>query len=1186
MFFKKMTMHGFKSFADPVTIDFDSGITCIVGPNGSGKSNISDALRWVLGEQSPKMLRGGKMDEIIFAGTDTRKSRGMAEVTLVIDNSDKRLDIDFVEVSITRRMYRTGESEYFINNSQCRLRDIRELIMDTGIGVDGYSIIGQGKIAEIINGKPDTRREIFEEAAGIVKYRTKKAETERKLESTAANLTRVNDIISELEGRVAPLQEESRKAKEYLEISKKYKENEINVILRNIELTDKQNAILTKDMADTQKLVDETEEKLSEIDGKIRRNKARSDELDLEDQQERERLMNMAYELNDLKNRMKIDTERISSLKKGRNLFSDEVKTLIERIAREETNKKALERKLEDLNNQSLAVDQHMNDLQKKFNEEEKLVNEKESEFENFRDSLYELSMKSSSKKAEIEGLENILNTLSKRRNELNDESALSNENDALEAELLRKKHDLTDVNRQKNEAFEKQTAIRRRIFELNEKEESSRAECGRLKTSLHEEQTRKDMLVQLENSYEGYNYAVRFIMTESNIRGIYGTVGSLIKAPRGYETAIETALGGRLQNIICEDDDSAKKAINQLKARKAGRLTFLPLTSLRVAPRKNDGELTGEPGFVGIAADVVEFDGVYKNAVEYLLGGIVIMKTLDDAMAISKKHRGYRYVTMEGELINPSGAVTGGAYKNNNTSGLLERKNRLNAADKVIFQLKDEYGRAEKALIRLRDEIETEKQLLEEADRVFHDLEIKAVNCKNEYDALEEKNSGIAERNDRRSSELSRLEAEIEHTKTLISEARADFDNTELRIDDIKKRTELLADERDDLKKSAAHLSEQLLKVRIDSEGMRGDLSSLQDQINRSHTAIVDLNKEMETKNQNIKNSDLEQESIEFRMKGTLQEIEMCELKNKDQSSRLNDIKNEKADLSKAYDNLLSEKEGIDKTVYMHKNRKYDIELKLRSGETRVDDWKNKIWEEFEISYLEALDMKHPAFDLNEGVKSSRSMRKELRELGDVNVNAIAEYEEVRKRYDFLTGQRKDLMDASSSLKSIITETDNLIRSNFEITFNHISRNFKNVFKELFGGGDAEIRIEPDVDPLEAEIDIVAQPPGKKLQNMNLLSGGEKTMTAIALMFAVLKTKPTPFCILDEIEAALDEANIDRFGDYLKNLGNIQFVLVTHSKVTMEHANVLYGVTMPERGISKVLSLKLADAEAMEGLS
>lgn len=1183
MHFKKLSMHGFKSFAEPVNIDFDKGITCIVGPNGSGKSNISDALRWVLGEQSPKMLRGGKMDEIIFAGTDTRKSRGMAEVSLVIDNSDKMLPIDFAEVSITRRMYRSGESEYFINNSQCRLRDIRELIMDTGIGVDGYSIIGQGKISEIINGKADTRREIFEEAAGIVKYRTKKAETERKLEATSGNLIRVNDIISELESRVEPLKEESRKAKEYQEISEKYRHNEINVILKNIETAHKQDVIYKKDIDDTSLLIDENEKKLEEIESKIRQNKKRTDELDEEDQLERERMMNASYELNELRNSIKIDREKISSLKQSCSLFMDEVKSLTERIVREEASRKSMLAGKDELQSRVEGILRSEKELSDKLKDEYNIEKEKSLEFDSYRNNLYELSMKVSSKKAEYDGLKNMLDTLKNRRNMLNEELETGESEDNLRSRLIEAERAFERAKRENEDAANAVISYKKQHYQLKSREETLIKKYEISRTGLNEEKTRKNMLEQLESSYEGYNYAVRFIMKESNIRGLYGTVGDLISVPGGYETAIETALGARMQNIICDSDQSANMAIRSLKARKAGRLTFLPVSGMNVSPRRSYEILANSSGFIGIAADCIKYDDRYRSVMEYLLGGIAIVKTLEDAISASKQHRGFRFVTLEGESINPSGAITGGAYKSNNSAGILERKNRLNSVDKVIYELSENLREIEKELTRVRDDIALNEEKLSECENTAHESELGKLGAENNLKSLKEKSSEYTEIIEKRNNEKKRLNEEINRTERLLSETFTEKENAEIKIEDIRKMTEILADEIDTVKKSISDLNGRMTEVKIELEAARGQKNNLENLIGGTDNHIQDLKKELETKERNIRNALAEQEALNFHISGTQQSIEMSELKKSNQGNRLSDIKQEKADLSKAYDLLLSQKESADKTLYTHKSRKYDIELKLRSDETRIDDWKNKLWEDFEIAYLEALEIREPAFNLNEGIRLSRSMRNELKALGNVNISAIEEYDEVKKRYDFLLAQRKDLDEAMLSLRTIIQDTDNLIRSNFKISFNAISRNFADIFAELFNGGKAEIRMDSESDILEADIEIVVQPPGKKLQNMNLLSGGEKTMTAIALMFAVLKAKPTPFCILDEVEAALDEANIDRFAEYLKNLDNIQFVLVTHQKVTMEHANVLFGVTMPEKGVSKVISLKLADAEKFE---
>ena len=974
MKFKRIELNGFKSFADPVSIDFTDGITCIVGPNGSGKSNISDAIRWVLGEQSPKMLRGGKMEEVIFAGTQNRKPKGMAEVTLVIDNSDHELPIEFEEVGITRRMYRSGESEYLINKTPCRLRDIRELIMDTGIGVEGYSIIGQGKISDIIDNKMDSRREIFEEAAGIVKYRTKKNEAERRLEGANNNLSRVNDIVHEIEGRIGTLKTESEKATEYLDIRDKYRKVEINVILKNIEQAAEKSEAVTTEVAELDKAMLDCRSERDAIDEQLK--VAREKSASLEEQLDalRSQLMEKADEIHFISSRTQLNEERKSSLEREKERLKAELSNIEEKLGRETENAK---------NAQTAGAA-----VQEEMSQAKALVEEKHAIVANF---------------------------------------------------------------------------------------ETKIAQSEELRINYNRMVARARLLEELEKSYEGYNGSVRFMMNQ-NLAGVSGVLGDLLIVPKGCEVAVETVLGGKLQNIVCSNDAVAKRAIEILKQNQAGRLTFLPVDNLRPQKAIETDELEGCQGFMGLASEMVKCKDDMQVVVDYVLNRVIICKSLDDAIQMTKSHPGpYKAVTLDGEVINAAGAITGGSLKST-VGNILSRKAEL--------------------------------------DQLAIDIEVAAKEVA-ELDGLREKLSQARE--DETAARLAESNALVRAQGSKDLEARV-----------MQSLKELEAD------KNAA------LKGLDDVEIQKSEIAAFSE---TAQQALVDKEAEKQAVQSAI------DEAIESR-KSDLDATNALEEKRVTTESRLYDIQ----------------------------AKRHDADIRMARFETQTESLKEKLWDEFEISYAQAQELNDPDFVFSKALKESREYRARMRELGDVNIGSIEEYTQVSERYEFLTAQREDINKAIEELNSVIADMDNTIKVKFKESFEAVCENFESIFAQLFNGGHARLTMEDPDNPLETSIEIEAQPPGKKLQNMKLLSGGEKTMTAIALMFAVLKAKPTPFCILDEVEAALDEANIDRFAEYLSEFGTTQFALITHQKATMEYADSLYGITMPERGITQVLSLRLGD--------
>ena len=1180
MYFKRIDMHGFKSFADPVSIEFHEGITCIVGPNGSGKSNISDAIRWVLGEQSPKMLRGGKMEEVIFAGTANRKSRGMAEVTLVIDNSKGILPIDYAEVAITRRMYRSGESEYSINNNQCRLRDIRELIMDTGIGVDGYSLIGQGKIADIVSSKTESRREIFEEAAGIVKYRTKKMESERKLEASTANLERVNDIISEIESRIGGLKEDSEKAKEYLVLRDRYKELEINVTLKNIENIELKNEYIKDDLAELGNQIDELKEDKTSIDAELVEYRNRNEELERLGNETRDKLLISVEKINQLVNQNQLNREKLATIDKDIDRLREEIGIIDSKLDKETESETLLRTDKDKLQEELTALKL---DLEKRLLKQTELsaaINTDAEAIENHKNKIYELHSTISSKNSEINSLLSLQGTLEKRREQvLSEKESASVSRKELEERNLHASEQLTVLKQQLTKTGDERQEHLHNHNERILREKTIAKELEDMKISIGQISTRKKMIEEMESSYEGYNNAVKFIM-KSKLPGINGVVAELIEVPRGYETAIETALGAALQNIVCEDDRSAQNAINLLKNNKAGRLTFLPIQSMRDSGSNYDQKLRNAEGFKGFGVQCIKFDEKYKKVMEYLLGRVIIVDTLDHAVKLSKNASGggLRFVTLEGEVINSGGAITGGTFRNN-TSNLLERKAEIKQLGEKLSIMEQAKVRSSNELDQLRAAILTGQDTLQRLEREYREKELELLSLENSVSAMTQQLAELERSDEKWQRELDNIDSEKKATESMISEIRKAVQQADADIAEIEKLTDSGLQSFEEKKSSLDGINEEITGAKIavgTAESRKNHVDHLLGRIEEYKKEITEERYQKEAAIQTLEAEKANLIEGDHGLEGGIREKEQ---EKQSLERYLQEIQEEKDAVTRHLSEIMKKKDEMDQILNGYQNQKYELEIKQAKYDTQLDTYKDRLWEEFEVSYLQAIEFKKKDFNLAAAVKESREIKSRMKALGEVNVGAIKEYESVSERYEFLSEQRKDILGAMNSLKQIIDDMDKTIKQSFKESFDRIVVNFEKSFQELFGGGAAELRLEDENNPLECGIEIVAQPPGKKLQNINLMSGGEKTMTAIALMFAVLKAKPTPFCILDEVEAALDDANIDRFASYLKNFDEIQFALVTHQKATMEYADVLYGVTMPEQGISRVISLKLGDA-------
>ena len=1178
-------MQGFKSFADPVSIELNEGITCIIGPNGSGKSNISDALRWVLGEQSSKQLRGSKMQDVIFAGTATRKPKGMAEVTLVIDNSTGILPLEYNEVAVTRRMFRSGDSEYLINGSICRLRDIRELFMDTGIGVEGYSIIGQGKIADIVSTKPENRRQIFEEAAGVVLYKSRKTEAENKLKSAESNLERVRDIISEIEGRIGGLKEDSEKAAEYLELRERYKTLSINIILHNLDnLSASVEAGRSELEEITEKLAD-SDKRLSEIDESAEKNRAEGTVISDSYADANAELLRVIDELNTITSGGELNKEKLAGIERELARLQTEITGTEEKLATGRLELEELVAHDQELNDEMDSVREELRQEVMKYNEHSARATGLSADIEELRGLMIDLSNQNVARRAEISTLSRYQQTLEERSETLKDEfegrdraEAANRSNlDRLDADIQRKS---VELETEKEKIFE----IANNIISVNKHINELSDEIYDLTDKSTRAAARRSTIEEMEANYEGYNNTVRSLM-HRDMKGIIGTVSDIINVPDGYETAVETALGGSLQHIVCETDSDAKSAVSWLKSTRSGRATFLPVESVTADRIDPGSRVKGSTGYLGIASDMVSCDPKFSEITDYLLCRVIIADNMDNAVRMSKSAPGgFRIVTLEGEVINSAGAITGGRYANR-SANLLDRKKEIstltetiNGYNRRISELNSEIESEKKRESRLADERDAQRDKVTELEIAYNVLKTDRDHAAEVVEA----DAGAAERY---RNEISNITEDINRADKMISDYRDKIAAAEKEYAQADASAEKLMAELEGLKPVIEDDNEKIvaLKVKIGEseskvlsrneiiERVRDDVTELEEALNdyRESAAELETSKEILTSSGEAQ-SDRENELKDSR---TSLEEKIAELSASQESNR------------KQAEALANEQKSLRQSLEDTREQKYRLEVKTARNETLFDTQKDKLWDEFEVSYAEALDMRTPDFAITAGNRESREVRLRLAELGDVNISSIEEYKNVSKRYEFMTAQEADLTRAMSELQEIISNMDRTIRTKFKENFDQVVINFEEAFKELFGGGYAELRLEDETRPLESGIEITAQPPGKRLKNINLLSGGEKTLTAIALMFAVLKAKPTPFVILDEVEAALDEVNIENFSNYLKKFDNIQFALITHQKATMEHADVLYGVTMPEQGISRMLSIKLGDEFDAEGL-
>ena len=1177
---KKLELQGFKSFADKTEIIFLDGITTIVGPNGSGKSNISDAIRWVIGEQSAKNLRGSKMEDVIFAGTEARKKIGFAEVSMYLDNSDGTLPIDYNEVIVTRRVYRSGESNYLINGTECRLKDIQALFMDTGLGKDGYSIISQGKVDEILSNKSEERRHIFEEAAGIVKYRTRKEEAQRKLENTETTLTRVGDVIAEIENNIEPLQKRAETAKEYLKLRDELKLLDVKLFINavdnnssNIEQIDDMLNTLSQDIEKQEALTHENEEKKIELKNKVNELTAKIEELRekfFQVENEKEKLNSKISLLEANINASTVNSQRlegeITEDNEKINLLKEEME---KRMARRESvfqNKKKFEEELE-------QKETELNAIVATLDERGLEIEARKKTIEDNNDKKFDLKAENSSLSATIEAEEKNLEEKQKAS-----EKSIS-QKDNLNFELNDILQVVSNKNKELDAINEKVSTFEEKLKGLQNTKDTLEEKRSQMNQDLMTAKAKLNYMVNLENENEGYSKSVKGILDYAKTNSkVHGTIANIISTDEKYEYAIEIALGGFIQNIVVEDELIAKNLITYLNNNQIGRVTFLPLDNIVSVPDVNNKVLKYD-GVQGIAYELVSYDKKYEKAVRLALANTVIVDNMDNAIELSRKTKNsYRIVTLSGELVAQTGSITGGKTANRN-AGVIGRKERIAELKKLVDQKQVELDKAKGEVLELEKQIEAEKKNYEEFLPQKEELVIEVA-------TLNEKKEHIRKDIEKIDTQKETTKEEVEAIKANIEKLKETISSNEKSIFDIDVVNQKEQEEIDDYvrfnrekQKEIDILNEDVVNLKVSLSSFDETVSSIDEMKEKIEEDISNFNGSIEKKKAEIEAIKTQIEGFNAEIVETRETIENSSKTKEDFETNTNALKEEKSKYEQDLEQIDTGIVTTLNTLNSIKEERAKVESKKIKFEMELTNLKNKMWEDYELTIASSRPLIPEGEEINikQTEKQANKLRKDIKDLGEVNISAIEEYQKTKERYDFIMNQKTDLEETKKKLENLIDNMTSIMKQQFETNFKVITENFNNTFKKLFGGGKAELKLSDENDILNSGIEIEVQPPGKKLQSMSLLSGGERALTATALLFAILQIKSPPFCILDEIEAALDDVNVHRFAEYIKEYSKKnQFIVITHRKGTMEVASSVYGVTMQEYGISKVVSMKL----------
>lgn len=1181
MYLKSIEVQGFKSFVNRIVFEFPTGITGIVGPNGSGKSNVADAVRWVLGEQSAKQLRGAKMEDVIFAGTQARKPVGYAYVSITLDNSDHALLVDYNEVTVTRKVFRSGESEYKINGNSCRLRDITELFYDTGIGKEGYSIIGQGQIDKILSGKPEERRELFDEAAGIVKFKRRKAESIKKLEHEHENLVRVKDILAELEKQVEPLKEQSERAREYLKLKEHLKIHDVNAFLLEHEKIKTElsnlNAKLDIVMADLKQSNEEYEAIKAEYEDIEEQLKCLNDDLD-----------NTNHMLSDTE----VEKERLEGMI---NVYAEQIKTIEASNIHFTNRQQVIDHSIEEKQQEMECQKKEKEGLDSRLKEYEQKKNDIEQQSKLMQDSITEISEKidwnnniifgllgeKNSIAANNQRLATMLEQLNIRKAEYNGQiiqykSEEHIQDDILcqyEKQFLEEQNKIKEIETNTNQWSADIEKNRQRIGELTNL-------IDRQQAGYHREKSKLESLIDITTKYDGYGNSIKKIMEQkASNKGILGVIADVIKVEKKYEIAIETALGGTIQNIVTDNENTAKELIAYLKENKFGRATFLPLSTISGRNTLEKEPCIKENGVVGIASNLVKVSFEYEKLAKYLLGRILVVDTIDNALVIARKYKhSIRMVTLEGEQLNPGGSMTGGAFKN--TNNLLGRRREIEELKKNVAMINKELGEYKEELSKQRQERTLLREQLDNSNQLMREAQIAMNTVQMNLNQVKSKKEDIIKTYKLAVQNIAEIDSEIEDINLQLSNVTKNSNELDYKKESTQKEIDalnaLLLQRHQEENKH--NLLVQQITVEYSSLVQKDDfihenMQRLDSEIQTLENEKADIIAKMATTNDDITAKNKEISDVKEQIESTQKQINHCH-------KRIDELKTMREQWNETHKAFFEKREQISTHMSDLDKEATRLNASIEKQEEANDNIINYMWEEYELTYRYALPFKDENLtNLSFIKKQIQALKTQIKSLGDVNVNAIEEYKQVSERYAFLKEQHDDLIESENVLNTIIKDLDTGMRVQFKQKFEEIKVEFDNVFKELFGGGRGTLQLMEDEDILEAGINIISQPPGKKLQNMMQLSGGERALTAIALLFAIQNLKPSPFCLLDEIEAALDDSNVERFANYLHKLTkHTQFIVITHRRGTMNSADRLYGITMQEKGISTLVSVDLIE--------
>lgn len=1180
MFLKQLDTIGFKSFAERVTVDFVTGVTSVVGPNGSGKSNITDAIRWVLGEQSARSLRGAKMEDIIFAGSETRAPLNMAEVTLTLDNTDQALPLDYQEVSVTRRVYRSGESEFYINNQTCRLKDIVDLFMDSGLGREAFSIISQGKVEEILSSKAEERRSIFEEAAGVLKYKQRKKKAEYKLSETQENLNRVEDILYEIDGQLEPLKEQAAIAKDYLEKKDELKHIEISLLITQIEKLHGEWQALLKDL---EKIKAEEASLQLKIDNKEQTVlKQRSDMQALDESIEdlQETLLVLTKDLENFEGKKQLMKERHKHFEENKSKLEEAYEDLSEKLERLKVTAEEETKRLEETKQIRKETRRELNQTNQALNKD---VNRIEEQIEDLKSEYIELLNKQAAKRNEKQLLEKQLNQIHSKKGLQNDKfKDLRDERAKLEEQLRLTTSEQEEVKSERQKLESTIQSLTAQVEQSRTAYQESQEKLYKGYQYLEKMRSKKEMLEDMKEDFTGYFQGVREVLKarqKGQLPGVEGAVLELIDIPSDLITAVETALGAQAQHIVVKDERTGRQAIHWLKSNNKGRATFLPLDAIQARSVYGKEKLGGQPGFVGIAGELVKYEEPYAKAIQHLLGHIVIAEDLKSANQLANYlNRKYRIVTVDGDVVNPGGSMSGGAKKQSNQSLFTREKELQDLTAKIgeydqkakdmerkVMQLKEQLTLQEKEAAGHNQELSEWKREEYEKASTLRELELKWNHLNDQLQLFDQDQAQYDQDREDAHDQLNNLE------KVLASLAE------ELTL--IQKKIDELTDTKERQKLDEAKLTNRKQELEIKLAEQESAYSNQQEKTGRylEEKALIE---------QELRGNRSSYQQLMEVAESNQTEEELLELieETKQRKETTSVLIQERRKERNEYGVSIQRAEQLLKELKRnHQNFIQDIqqkEVKANRQDVELENMLSYLQEEYVMTFEKAKREYAPVEDMAAAETKVKLIKRAIEELGTVNIGAIDEYDRILERYEFLKTQQDDLLEAKQTLHTVIEEMDGEMKRKFEDTFTKIRNEFGEVFRSLFGGGKADLKLTDPDNMLETGVDIVAQPPGKKLQNMSLLSGGERALTAIALLFSILRVRPVPFCVLDEVEAALDEANVDRFAKFLKEFSaKTQFIVITHRKGTMEESDVLYGVTMQESGVSKLVSVRLEEA-------